>query len=156
MARLRCNLPSGQANNHWHSVDAYCQERAESISHSLFPTKTANTSFIAIRILSYHVLPKIQNQQLSTLRWCSFSCWGREGIAICLAYEGGQWFHMMACNHSEVWLPRRHDQYMLMLCCGRFSRWGRECVGLMLRIKMANTSIMYEHNRNNGLITRFT
>jgi len=35
-------------------------------------------------------LPMIHDQQLLTLRWRSFSWWGREGIAICFAYNGSQ------------------------------------------------------------------
>jgi len=37
-------------------------------------------------------LSMIPNQQSLTLRWRSFSWWGREGIAICFAYKGRQKF----------------------------------------------------------------
>jgi len=34
--------------------------------------------------------PRTHDQKSLTLRWCSFSWWGREGIAICFAYKGRQ------------------------------------------------------------------
>jgi len=34
--------------------------------------------------------PKMHDQKSLTLRWCSCSWWGREGIAICIAYKGRQ------------------------------------------------------------------
>ena len=36
--------------------------------------------------------PKIHDQQLLTLCWCSFSWWGRERLTFSVAYKGSQYF----------------------------------------------------------------
>jgi len=42
--------------------------------------------------LSEVSFPRTHEQKSLTLRWRSFSWWGREGIAICFAYKGSQKF----------------------------------------------------------------
>jgi len=37
-------------------------------------------------------LPKIHDQESWTLRWHSFSRWGREHLTFCFAYKGSQYF----------------------------------------------------------------
>ena len=59
---------------------------------SVVPIKAANDSFMTACNLSAVWLPWTHDQKLLTLQWCSFSRWGREGISICFAYKGGQWF----------------------------------------------------------------
>jgi len=80
------------ANNRWHSVDAHFEDGAGSISLSLLPIKAVNNRFMTMCNLTPPRLPMIHDQQSLTLRWCSFSWWGMEGIAICFAYKGSQKF----------------------------------------------------------------
>jgi len=54
------------------------------------PIQEANTSFMNVCNLSHPIWPKIHDQQSLMLRWRSISRWGRKGIAIYLAYKGGQ------------------------------------------------------------------
>jgi len=84
--------PKYTTNNRWRSVDAYFQHRAGNVSLSLLPIKAANHVFMTFCNLSDRILPKIHDQQSLTLRWDLFSSWGREGIATCIAYKGGQRF----------------------------------------------------------------
>jgi len=52
--------------------------------------KVANTLFMAICDLSPLRLPRIHNQQLLTLCWCSLSGWGRKSITVCYDQYGRQ------------------------------------------------------------------
>ena len=43
-------------------------------------------------------LPKMQDHQLLTLHWCSFSGWGRERPSPCLLYKGCQYIRKWQCG----------------------------------------------------------
>ena len=72
-------------------VDAHFHDAAGSMPLFLWLTKVAHTPFITVCNLSQLWLPKMQNQKLLTLRWRSFSSWGREHVAFSLSYKGGQY-----------------------------------------------------------------
>jgi hypothetical protein len=76
--------------NRWRSVDAHFHDGAGSVSLSVLPIKEANTSFMTICNLSLHRKPKIHDQESLTLRWRSFSWWGRERFTVSFAYKGSE------------------------------------------------------------------
>jgi len=86
------DYPRYTTNNCWRSIDAHCRDGAGSLLFSPFPIGAANTLFMTICNLLAWRLPNIHDQQSLTLHWHTFSRWGREGITVCLAYEGGQEF----------------------------------------------------------------
>jgi len=73
MIVIKCHSYYWQCNskNCWRSVDANFQDGVGSISLSLFPVKAANNFVMTVCNLSPPRLPKIQDQQLLTLHWCS-------------------------------------------------------------------------------------
>jgi len=81
-----------QGEQCWPSIDTHFQDGAGSISVRLFSIKVASTSFKTFCNLLPPWLHKIHDQQSLTLCWHSFWRWGREGIAICVSYKGGQIF----------------------------------------------------------------
>jgi hypothetical protein len=76
----------------WRSIDAHFRDGAGRELHSVLPIKRAKNSFRTNNNRSEMWFPTMQNQTSLTLCWRSFSWWGREGIAICLAYKGSQIF----------------------------------------------------------------
>jgi len=70
-------------------------------------------------------LPMIHDQQLLTLRWRSFSWWGREGIAICFPYKGSQgflydWLQLIGGVISQnAWPKIVHAPLTLILTMGQ-------------------------------------
>jgi len=79
-------------NNRWRSVDAHFHDGAGRVLLSVLPIKAAKNSFMSEYNLSEVWVPRTHDQKSLTLRWRSFSWWGREGIAVCFAYKGGQEF----------------------------------------------------------------
>ena len=88
----RCEFPGQMPKNCWHSVDAHFHDGAGRILLSVLPIKGAKNCFMTQYTLSEVSFPKTPDYQSLTLRWRSFSRWGREGIAVCFAYKGGQKF----------------------------------------------------------------
>ena len=86
----RCDFPGRMTKNHWPSVDSHFQDGAGRVLQSILPIKAANDAFMTDYNLSEAWFPRTHNQKLLTLHWCSFSWWGREGIAISFAYQGSQ------------------------------------------------------------------
>ena len=78
--------------NRWCSVDAHFHNGAGRVLLSVLPIKTAKNSFMTEYNLSEVWFHRTHDQKLLTLRWRSYSRWGREGIAVCFAYKGGQKF----------------------------------------------------------------
>jgi len=78
--------------NHWRSVDAHFHDGAGRVLLSVLPIKVAKNSVLTDYNLSEGWLPMTHDHKSLTLRWRSLSWWGREGIAICFAYKGGQGF----------------------------------------------------------------
>jgi len=76
--------------NRWRSVDAHFHDGAGRVLLSVLPIKAAKNSVVTNYNLSEVWLPRTHDNTSLMLRWCSFSWWGREGIAICVAYKGGQ------------------------------------------------------------------
>jgi hypothetical protein len=76
--------------NRWRSVDAHIHDGAGRVLLSVIPIKAAKNSVVTDYNLSEVWLPRTYDHKSLTLRWCSFAWWGREGIAICFAYKGGQ------------------------------------------------------------------
>ena len=58
------------------------------VLQSVLPLKAANHSSMTDYNLSEVWFPRMHDQKSLTLRWRTFSWWGREGIAICFAYKG--------------------------------------------------------------------
>jgi hypothetical protein len=84
--------------NCWKSVDAHFQYGAGRVLLSVLPTKAAKNSIVTDYDLSEVWLPSTHDHKSLTLCWRSFWWWGREGVAIYFAYNGGQEF---LCD----WLP---------------------------------------------------
>jgi len=84
----RCDFPGRMTKNRWRSVDAHFHDGARRVLQSVLPITAANNSFITDYNLSEAWFPRTHDQKSLTLRWRSFSWWGREGIAICFAYKG--------------------------------------------------------------------
>jgi len=78
--------------NRWRSVDAHFHDGAGRVLQSVLPIKAANNYFMTDYNLSEAWFRRTHDQKSLTLRWRSFSWWGREGIAICFAYKGRQKF----------------------------------------------------------------
>jgi hypothetical protein len=66
------DCPRYMTKNRWRSVDAHFHDGAGSVSLFLLPIEAANTLFMVIDNLSPPRLSKIHDQELLTLRWCSF------------------------------------------------------------------------------------
>jgi hypothetical protein len=79
-------------NNRWRSVDAHFHDGAGRVLHSVLPRKEAKNSFMTDYNLLEVWFPRTHEQKSLTLRWRSFSWFGRKGIAICFAYKGQQNF----------------------------------------------------------------
>jgi len=78
--------------NRWRSIDAHFHDGAGRVLLSVLPIKAAKNSVVANYNLSELWLPRTHDNKSLTFHWRSFSWWGREGIAICFAYKGGQEF----------------------------------------------------------------
>jgi len=84
------NYPWYLTNNRWRSVDAHFHDGAGRVLHSVLPRKDAKNSLMTGYNQWEMWFPRTHDQKSLTLRWRSFSWWGREGIAICFAYKGSQ------------------------------------------------------------------
>jgi len=91
-AYRQCDYPGRMTKNRWHFLDAHFQDGAGRVVQSVLPTMEAKNCFMTDYNLSAVWLPREQDRKSLTLCWHSFSWWGREGIAICWAYKGGQKF----------------------------------------------------------------
>jgi len=78
--------------NLWRSVDAHFYDRAGRVLLFDLPMKAAKTSFMTEYNLSEVWFPRTHDWKSLTLCWRSFSWWGKEGVAVCFAYKGGQEF----------------------------------------------------------------
>jgi len=117
------DYPWYMTNNRWRSVDAHFHDLAGRVLQSVLPIKAAKNSFITDYNLSEVWLPRMHDQKLLTLRWHSFSWWGREGIAICFAYKGSQKFLSDWLQPIGGVIPTLHDEKSLTL------RWRSSCHG---------------------------
>jgi len=86
----RCDFPGRMTKNHWLSADAHFHDGAGRVLQSALPIKAGKNYFMTYYNLSEVWFPKMHDQKSLTLRWRSFSWWGREGIAMCFAYKGRQ------------------------------------------------------------------
>ena len=80
-------------NNRWRSVDSHFHDGAGRVLLSVLPMKAAKNSFMTNYNLSEVWFPRTHDQKSLTLRWSSFSWWGREGSAVYFAYKGSQKIH---------------------------------------------------------------
>jgi len=85
----RCHFPRPMTTNCWRSVDAHFQDGAGRVLLSVLPIMAAKNSFRSEYNLSEMWFPRTHDQKWLTLRWRSFSGWGREDIAVCFASKGG-------------------------------------------------------------------
>jgi len=76
----------------WPSVDTHFHDGAGRVLLSVSPIEVAKNSVVTDYNVSEVWLPRTHGHISLTLRWRSFSWWGKEGIAICFAYKGGQEF----------------------------------------------------------------
>jgi len=86
----RCDIPGRMTKNRWLSVDAHFHDGGGRVLQSVLPIKAGKNYFMTYYNLSEVWFPKMHNHKSLTLRWCSFSWWGREGIAISFDYKGRQ------------------------------------------------------------------
>jgi len=89
-AYRRCDFPGLMTKNRWRSVDAHFHDGAGRVLQSVLPIKAAKNTFMTDYNLSEVWFPRTHDHKSLTLRWRTFSWWGREGIAICFAYKGSQ------------------------------------------------------------------
>jgi len=97
-----CDYPGRMTKNHWCSVDAHFHHGAGRVLQSVSPIMVAESSCMTDSNLLVVSLPRTHDQKSLMLRWCSFSRWGREGIAIWFAYKGGEnflydWLQPIGC-----------------------------------------------------------
>jgi len=78
--------------NHWLSVDAHFQDGVGTVSQSVMPINGARNSFLTFCNLSAVWSPRIQDQQLLTHCWCTFSRWGRERFTFSFNFKVCQSF----------------------------------------------------------------
>jgi hypothetical protein len=78
--------------NCWRSVDIHFRAVAGIVLLSHLPIEEANTSFMTVWNLSPCWQPRIHDQEMLTLRWHSFSWWGKEHFPVYFAYKGSQYF----------------------------------------------------------------
>jgi len=88
----RRDFPGRMTTNRWRSVDAHLHDGAGRVLQSVLPIKAANNSCMTDYNLSEAWFLRTHDQESLTLRWCSFSWLGRDGITICFAYKGSQKF----------------------------------------------------------------
>jgi len=106
--------------NRWRSVDAHFHDRAGRVLLSVLPIKAARNSFMTDYNLSEVWFPRTHDERLLTLRWRSFSWWGREGIANCFAYKGSQKFlydwlqHIGGVIAQDTW-PKIVDALLTLI-----------------------------------------
>jgi len=82
--------PRCETLNCWRTFDAHFHNGAGSMSLLLLRIKEANTSVMTSCNQCPLWLPRMQDQKSLTLRWRSFSAWGRERLAAYFEHEGGQ------------------------------------------------------------------
>ena len=68
------------------------------ISFAYLLIKAANHLFMDTCNQAPLRLPKMQDHQLLTLNWRSFSGWGRERLSTCLLYKGCQYIRKWKCS----------------------------------------------------------
>jgi len=85
------DCPWWKAKICWHSVDARSHDGAGNVALSLFPIKVSNTMSMNSNNQIASELPDLQDQKLLTLRWCSYSEWGREPVALSSAWKASQY-----------------------------------------------------------------
>ena len=105
--------------NRRRSVDAHIHDGAGRVLLSVWPIKAANNSFMTEYNLSELWFPRTNQQKSLTFRWRSFSWWGREGVAICFAYKGGQeflcdWLQPIVAVISQDTWPKIIDTHFPM------------------------------------------
>jgi len=91
-----------EAKHCWHSIDADSQDVAGSISLQFLAVKAVNICQLDVYNQSEHKLPKMGSSKSLTLRYCSFSEWGREQVA--------EWVDYWDYQHI-VYIPQRP------ICC---------------------------------------
>ena len=79
---------------------------AGSVVLTLLAINDANTLIMCIHYQVAFVLPDIQDQKSLTLRWRSFSTWGRERVAFFLPYMGCQNFYYVYSLPKCVFITR--------------------------------------------------
>jgi len=87
----QCDYPGRRTKDRWRAVVAHSQDGAGRVLHSVLPIKAAKYSFMTDCNVSAVWLPRTHDQKSLMLNWRSFSRWGREGVVIISAYEGGQY-----------------------------------------------------------------
>ena len=104
-------------------------------SRTYLPINAAISFWMVVCDQAPLILPNMQDQISLMLCWCSFSRWGRDGIAICFACKAAKNSFMTEYNLLEVWFPRMHDQKSLMLHWLLFSWWGMVGISICFAYK---------------------
>ena len=102
----QCRYPGRMTKNCWRSVDAHFEDGARRVLQSDLPMKEAKNSFMTGCNISVVWLPRTHDQKLLTLRWLSFSWWGRECVIIIFACEGGQYLDYVYPWPNEIFITR--------------------------------------------------
>jgi hypothetical protein len=88
----RCDLAGHMTTYRWLSVDSHFDDGAGRVLQPVLPAKATKNSFMSASNQMEVWFPKTHDHKLLMHCWCSFSRWGREGIAICSAYKGSLQF----------------------------------------------------------------
>ena len=89
-ATARFDEPWSKVQDHQHSFDAHSHDGAGRVTGFFLPTKYGNTSIMCNHYRIGFLLPDIQDQELLTLRWRSFSRWDKDRLAYFFVYKGCQ------------------------------------------------------------------
>ena len=131
-----------KTKNRWRAIDAHFQDGAGSVSHSLLPIKSANTSFMTICNLSPPRLPKMHDQESLTLRWHSFLRGGSNIVMNILHHRVADALIMGQRRCTALWVSMMQDQKLSTLHWRSFLGGGSDIVTTFLPIKAADELIM--------------
>ena len=119
------------AKNCWRSVDAHFHDGAGNMALSLFRIKAAKTLIMHTNYQITSELPYLQDQKSLTLRWCSYSEWRREHVALSFSLKASQyhiyeWPQLIAMQITNDARPKIVDAPLTLIfrmgqgVCGSF------------------------------------
>jgi len=117
------------------------QEAVVGMSLAQLPRDAVNFSSIVVYNPAPLILPKMREQKLLTLSWCSFWLWGMECVASSVAYEGWQWLILDSMQPIATQINKDASLQIVDTLLTLISRMGqRVCLAYVLIIMVANPS----------------
>jgi hypothetical protein len=125
----RCEFTGRMTKNHWCSVDAHFHDGAGRVLLSVLPIGVGKKSIATDYNLWEAWFHRMHHQKSLTFRWHSFWWWGREGIAICFAYKGGQknlcdWLQPIGGLISQDAWPKIVDTPLMLILPWLYLQYG--------------------------------